>query len=380
MPVTPFSILAKPTGAICNLDCHYCYYLSKEKLYPGSRFRMSDDVLEEYLRQLLDTESDVTVAWQGGEPMMMGLDFFKRSIEIVEKHRRRGQRVAHTLQTNSTLVGDEWAAFLSEHGFLVGVSIDGPRDLHDAYRKDRRGEGSFDRVIAGYEMLRRHGVEMNILCTVHTTNQGYPLEVYRFFRDELDARFIQFIPIVESPVTDRSVDAARFGAFLTTIFDEWFYHDIGDVYVQHFDVALAAWHGVPGGLCIFAETCGDALALEHNGDLYSCDHFVEPDHLLGNITATPMSDLARSENQHLFGQAKAELPEYCRSCDVRFACNGGCPKNRFIRTPDGEEGLNYLCAGYKAFFAHVDGPMRLMSDLLNRGLPPAQAPGLLAMD
>jgi len=215
-----FSVLAKPTGAICNLDCHYCYFLSKDRLYPGSRFRMSDEVLEEYLRQLLGTGPKVTVAWQGGEPTMMGLDFFRRSVEFVEKCRRPGQRVAHTIQTNATLLDDAWATFLAEHDFLVGVSIDGPRDMHDAYRKDKRGNGSFDRVIAGYETLRRHNVEVNILGTVHAANQDHPLEVYRFFRDDLEARFIQFIPIVEVPEAGHNVDAAKFGAFLTTVFHE----------------------------------------------------------------------------------------------------------------------------------------------------------------
>ncbi len=408
----PFSLLAKPTGPICNLDCDYCFFLSKEMLYPGDRFRMADELLEEYIRQVLDSQPgpEVTVAWQGGEPTMMGLDFYRRSVDLVEKYRRPEQRVSYTIQTNATLLNDDWAAFFRQHGFLVGVSIDGPQPLHDAYRRDKRGEGSFDRVLAGYETLRNNGVDVNVLCTVHSANQDHPLDVYRFFRDDLAVEFIQFIPIVERATaallplanlgwstagenkrplyvqhghhtTNRTVDAAKFGRFLTTIFDEWLQHDIGNVYVQHFDVALAAWHGVPGGLCIFAETCGDALAMEHNGDLYSCDHYVEPGYLLGNILETTMSELAQTEQQLDFGKAKATtLPEYCRSCEVRFACQGGCPKNRFIRTPDGEDGLNYLCAGYKTFFNHIDKPMQAMSDLLNQGMAPALVAGMLSTD
>ncbi len=403
----PFSVLVKPTGAVCNLDCTYCYFLSKEQLYPDGRFRMSDDVLESYIEQLLAAQPGAaTIAWQGGEPTMMGLDFFRRSIELVAKHRQPGQDVGYTIQTNATLIDEDWASFFREHEFLVGVSIDGPRHLHDVYRRDKRGNGTFDRVIAGYETLRRHHVDVNVLCTVHAANQDHPLEVYKFFRDELGIEFIQFIPIVErvteahlplanlgwgpdrplqvqtgDRVADRTVDPSRYGQFLITIFDEWLQHDVGRVYVQHFDVALASWHGVPGGLCIFDETCGSALALEHNGDLYSCDHYVEPGYLLGNTGREPLAGLANSEPQMRFGAAKAEaLPEYCRVCEVRFACNGGCPKNRFTATPDGEPGHNYLCAGYKAFFAHIDRPMRLMSDLLNRGLAPSLATGMLEED
>jgi uncharacterized protein len=398
-----FSLLAKPTGPICNLDCTYCYFLSKEALYPHDRFRMADETLEEYLRQLLESQTgpEVTVAWQGGEPTLMGLAFFRRSLDLVERYRRPGQRVAHTIQTNATLLDDDWAEFFKEHDFLVGVSLDGPQRLHDAYRVDKRGRGSFSRVIGGYETLRRHGVDINVLCTVNAANQHHPLEVYRFFRDDLEVEHIQFIPIVErveeailplanggwrsnrdgkrplyvqkgNRVTDRSVDAAAYGTFLTTIFDEWLQHDIGRVYVQHFDVALASWHDVPGGLCVFAPTCGYALAIEHNGDLYSCDHFVEPDHRLGNILDVPLGTLVESRRQEAFGQAKAlTLPEYCRACEVRFACNGGCPKNRFIATPDGESGLNYLCPAYKVFFNHIDTPMRIMDGLLRKGLAPS---------
>ena len=401
---TAFHLLAKPTGPICNLDCEYCFFLSKEELYPGDRFRMDDTTLESYIQQLLAAHRtpEVTVAWQGGEPTMMGLDFFRRSMDVVERHRDPNQRVQHTIQTNGVLIDERWASFFAEHGFLVGLSVDGPRDIHDAYRKDKRGEGSFDRVLRGYRHLQAAGVDVNILCTVHRENEDRGLEVYRYFRDQLGAAFIQFIPIVErtteaflplanigwssdraekrplyvqsgSLVTDRSVSADGYGRFLIEVFDEWVRHDVGEVFVQMFDVALANWHNKPPGLCVFSETCGQALALEHNGDLYSCDHYVEPDYLLGNIADTPLAELVSSPAQIAFGLAKRDtLPQYCRDCDVRFACHGGCPRNRFRSTPDGEEGLNYLCPSYLAFFRHVDPAMRLMSRLLSQGRAPSE--------
>jgi len=376
----PFHVLAKPTGPICNLDCQYCFFLSKEALYPGDRFRMSDDLMAEYLRQYIGSQPDgeVTVAWQGGEPTLMGVDFFRRAVAVAESVRRPGQLLQHTIQTNGTLLTDEWCELLARHRFLVGISIDGPPDLHDRYRVDKRGGPTSDKVLRGLTLLQSHGVDVNVLCTVHAANQDRPLEVYRYFRDQLGLTFIQFIPIVErendtgfqegDTVTDRSVDPVAWGMFLAAVFDEWVTRDVGAVFVQLFDAALASWCGLPSTLCIFRETCGDALALEHNGDLYSCDHFVEPDHLLGNITKTTMVELVTSPKQQAFGRAKADtLPAYCRNCDVRFACHGECPRNRFTLAPDGEPGLNYLCAGYKSFFTHIDGPMRLMARLLRSG-------------
>ena len=406
MPGAPpaFHLLAKPTGPICNLDCEYCFFLSKEMLYPGDKFRMADELLEEYVKQLVGSHRtpDVTVAWQGGEPTMMGLDFFRRSVELFEIHREPWQRMNYTIQTNGVLIDERWADFFKEHDFLVGLSVDGPRELHDAYRVDPRGEGSFDRVMRGYDYLRAADVEVNVLCTVHAENQSHGLEVYRFFRDDMDVRFIQFIPIVErstetllplanlgwstnrsdkrplyvqagTHVTDRSVGPNAYWQFLIDVFDEWVKDDVGEVFVQMFDVALANWHGEPPGLCVFSETCGLALTLEHNGDLYSCDHFVEPEHLLGNIIETPMIELIASDKQREFGEAKRDsLPQFCRDCDVRFACHGGCPRNRFTLTPDGEEGLNYLCPSYKAFFHHVDPAMQFMSRLVRHGRAPAE--------
>jgi uncharacterized protein len=404
-----YHVLAKPTGAICNLDCEYCFFLSKEMLYPGSRFRMADGLLETYIRQLIESHQtpEVTVAWQGGEPTLMGLDFFKRSIEYADKYKAPGMSISYSLQTNGTLLDDDWCHFFRENGFLVGISIDGPPELHDAYRRDKGGGPTFERVHRGLQLLKRHDVDFNVLCTVHAANGDHPVEVYRFFRDELGASFIQFIPIIErvdaamvdaanvgwgtagrekrplyiqrgDQVTERSVTAAQYGDFLIGVFDEWLRNDVGRVYVQIFDIALGAWVGAPPAVCVFAPTCGNALALEHNGDLYSCDHYVEPDYLLGNIYETPMIELVASDKQRKFGQDKLDsLPGFCRECDVRFVCHGGCPKNRFIETPDGEPGLNFLCDGYKAFFHHIDRPMRLMADLLRRNRAPAEVMLLL---
>ena len=300
LPKAPrsFHLLTKPTGAICNLDCSYCFFLSKEELYPDSPFRMNDVLLEEYVRQLLESHRDdeVTVAWQGGEPTMMRLPFFARSVELVQKHKRPGQRVEYTIQTNGTLLDDEWGAFLKEHDFLVGISIDGPREIHDTYRVDKGGKPTFDRVMVGLDVLKRHEVRWNALTTVHHANEDHGLAVYTFLRDELGAEFVQFIPIVEresagpipvgDQVTDRSVSPGGYGRFLIEVFEEWVRRDVGRVYVQMFDTSLANWVGVPGALCVHSETCGTALALEHNGDVYSCDHFVEPDYLLGNIATS----------------------------------------------------------------------------------------------
>lgn len=377
-PTAPigFHVLAKPSGPICNLDCSYCFFLEKEALYPGDRFRMSDAVVETYIRQVIESQltPEITIAWQGGEPTLMGLDFFRRAVAFAETCARPGQQLHHTIQTNGTLLTDEWCAFLRAKQFLVGISIDGPLELHDVYRVDKQGRGTFTRVRAGLEKLTRAGVEWNVLCTVHAANQDVPLDVYRFFRDELGARFVQFIPIVErvdetsDELTDRSVDPAAWGSFLTSIFDEWLRRDVGEVFVQMFDAALASWYGARPALCIFSETCGDAVALEHNGDLYSCDHFVEPAHLLGNITETHMLELMASPHQRAFGNAKRDsLPQQCRECSVLFACRGECPKNRVARTATGEVGLNHLCAGYLDFFTHIDGVMKLMADAIRGG-------------
>ncbi|MCB8928602.1 MAG: anaerobic sulfatase maturase [Ardenticatenaceae bacterium] len=411
-PIRAFHIMTKPSGAICNLDCKYCYFLSKEMMYPGSRFRMADALLETFIKQYIEAQQvpEVTFAWQGGEPTLMGLDFFKRVIHYQQKHAKPGMAIHNALQTNGMLLDDDWCQFFKKRNFLIGISIDGPQELHDAYRVNKGGAGSFKQVMRGWQLLVAHGVEFNVLCTVHAANQDQPLKVYRFFRDELKTQFIQFIPIIERAttqllplanigwserdggerplytqsgtlVTKRSVNAQKYGDFLMAIFDEWVRHDVGQVYVQMFDVALGAWLGQPGGLCIFAPTCGTALALEHNGDLFSCDHFVEPEYLLGNIQNDHMLELVASDQQRQFGRDKMEtLPRYCRECEVRFACHGGCPKNRFSQTPEGEPGLNYLCVGYKAFFNHVDRPMKIMGNLLRQRRAPAEIMSLMAAE
>ena len=406
----PFHLLAKPTGAVCNLDCSYCFFLSKEMLYPGSRFRMAEELLEAYVKQLIEAHAgvpEVAIAWQGGEPTLMGVEFFRRSVELAQEYLQPGQRAAYTIQTNATLLDEEWAAFFRENDFLVGVSIDGPRELHDTYRVNKGGKGSFDQVMQGLAFLQEAGVEWNALTTVHAANGDRGREVYGFLRDECGARFIQFIPIIErvaeaaedgtvpwqswrdrplylqdgDVVTGRSVSPAQYGRFLVDVFEEWVRRDVGSVYVQLFDVTLANWVGEPPGLCVHSETCGAALALEHTGDLYSCDHFVEPRYLLGNIKERHLLELVSSPQQVQFGLDKRDtLPQYCLDCDVRFACHGGCPKDRFIRTPDGDPGLNYLCAGFKEFFHHVDRPMRLMADLLARDRAPAEIMGLYASE
>jgi len=383
-----FHVMLKPVGATCNLNCKYCFYLSKKRLYPDSHLRMTDELVEAYVRQYIESQQapSATIAWQGGEPTLIGPDFFRRSVECAKKHARPDMRIEHTLQTNGILLDDEWCEFFRKNGFLIGLSLDGPRELHDCYRVDAAGAPTFDRVVDAARLMQQHRVDFNVLCAVHAVNADRPLDVYRFFRDELDVQWLQFIPIVErinedgssflqegSTVTDRSVKPDQWGSFLTSIFDEWVRHDVGKIHVNVFEAAFASWVGAPALMCIVDETCGRALAMEHNGDVYSCDHFVEPRHLLGNIKNVPLLDLVTSDKQRDFGNAKRDtLPRYCRECDVRFACNGECPKNRFAQTPDGEPGLNYLCSGYKVFFSHIDRPMQTMAQLHALGRSPAE--------
>jgi uncharacterized protein len=406
-----FHLLAKPSGSTCNIDCTYCFFLSKEALYPNDKHRMSDATLEIYIRQLLESHRtpEVIVAWQGGEPTLMKLEFFRRAVEFVEQYRRPGQIVRHTFQTNGILLDDEWCAFFKEHNFLVGLSVDGPRELHDAYRRDRAQKGTFDRVMQGWKHLRTHGVEFNILCTVNAANEKRGRDVYRFFRDEMGARWIQFIPIVERAteetiaianlgwserpgrsrllytqsgnlVTERSVGGEQYGRFLVDIFEEWVRHDVGEVFVQMFDVTLEAYFG-RHLLCIHAPTCGYGPALEYNGDLYSCDHFVEPRFLLGNIHKTNLLTLVASDAQRKFGDDKRDaLTAQCQRCEVRPLCHGGCPKDRFAFSNDGDPGQNHLCSGLYLFFTHTRPAMQKMAQLLQRGLPPSDVMALTAAD
>ncbi|MBN1681640.1 MAG: anaerobic sulfatase maturase [Anaerolineae bacterium] len=393
MTVSPpaFHIMTKPRGAICNLDCDYCYFLSKEHLYPGSSFRMSTDVLEAFTQQYIEAQRvpEVTFSWQGGEPTLMGLDFFRQAIVFQQQYKKPGMVINNAIQTNGTLLDDEWCAFFHEQNFLVGISLDGPPDLHNVYRHDKGGRPTHTRVMQGIRLLQKHRVAFNVLTCVQAANAPYPLDVYRFLRDEVGAQFIQLIPIVErdnttgyqegAAVTERSVTGKAYGDFLIGVFDEWVRRDVGRVFVQIFDIALAAWSDNRPGLCVFEETCGLAMALEHNGDLYACDHFVEPNHYLGNLLEVPVVDMAVSGHQRQFGLAKRDtLPQMCRECEVQFVCHGGCPKNRILTTPDGEPGLNYLCDGYKAFFSHIDHPMQVMTAELHNRRPPANVMLILA--
>ncbi len=392
----PFHIMAKPHGPICNLDCTYCYYLEKENLYgkSGRDYRMRDYVLEAYIRQYIEAQptQHVSFSWQGGEPTLLGIPFFERVIELQKKY-ANNRTIDNAFQTNGTLLDDDWGDFLAKNKFLIGLSIDGPAEIHDAYRVDKGGQPTFSRVMRGLEMLKKHGVEFNTLTVINRKNSYRALEVYRFLK-QIGSKYLQFIPTVEqvaekpdtnglvlikpfskvrSSVSDWSVEPLQFGKFLTTIFDEWVRLDVGRVFVQIFDVALESWAQVPQSLCVFAPKCGQALAVEHNGDLYSCDHFVYPENRLGNLLERPLSTLVTAPQQIRFGDAKlAGLPSDCLECDVRFACNGECPKHRFAVTSKGEYGLNYLCAGYKHFFHHIDPYMRFMAGELKHGGAPAR--------
>jgi len=395
-----FHLLTKPVGPICNLDCKYCFYLEKEKLYPGEKqWRMSDAVLEEYIRQYIGSQPgpEINFAWQGGEPTLLGVEFFRKAVALQKKH-ASGKTVFNAIQTNGTLLNDEWCEFLAANKFLVGLSIDGPAELHDTYRVDKRQQPTFGAVMHGLELLKKHGVEFNTLTVVNRANSRQPLEVYRFLKG-IGSQFLQFIPLVEraastemksagyefaapplpgrpenvSAVTPWSVEAGQYGTFLCAIFDEWVRHDVGKTFVQLFDVALGNWLGLGSSLCVFAEKCGAAMAIEHNGDLYSCDHYVYPRHKLGNVMNRSLGEMVNSPQQMKFGSDKLDsLPKFCRECEVRFACNGECPKHRFIRTPDGEDGLNYLCPAYKKFFNHINPAMRTMARLLQTGQAPAR--------
>jgi len=392
-----FHVLAKPIGPLCNLQCRYCFYLEKELLYPGTRqasdWALPENILEAFIRQYIESQPSpvVTFGWQGGEPTLVGVEYFRKTVALQQKY-ANGKRIENTLQTNGILLDDAWGEFLAQNHFLVGLSVDGPRALHDRYRVDKGGAPSFDKVMHSIDLLKKHGVEFNTLTVVQKDNSQHPLEVYRFLR-ELGHNFLQFIPIVEraapkpsadglclvppdsavsAEVTEWSVEPAQYGKFLCAIFDEWVRTDVGKIFVQLFDVTLAAWVGMEPPLCVFQKTCGSSVVLEHNGDVYSCDHFVYPENRLGNIMERPLADLLRSEQQVRFGRDKQDrLPRCCRECDVRFLCNGECPKHRFVRSAEGEENLNYLCPAYKSFFAHVAPCMEFMAAELRSERPPA---------
>ncbi len=393
-----FHAMVKPTGAICNLDCTYCYYLHKEELLGSqSRFRISDDILEAHIRQYIESQrgDEVVFSWQGGEPTLLGMAFFEKVVALEQKSKRPNQRVENDLQTNGTLLNDDWCAFLRQHGFLVGLSIDGPQELHDRFRVDKGGRPTFNKVFAAAQLLHKHKVPFNTLTVVNRINAKKPLDVYRFLSRELQPRQLQFIPCVEpkgfantapqhwdpailplqgdpgarpgnsdSVVTDWSVDPDDWGYFLCKVWDDWYRRDYGKVHVNLFETAVAQWMGMDAQICVLAEFCGKGVALEHDGSVYSCDHYVYPEYILGKISDKHIARMVFSDEQRKFGFAKREtLPRQCRECKYLSACNGECPKNRFIRARDGEPGLNYLCSGLMNFWQHIEPDMR---DILPR--------------
>jgi uncharacterized protein len=396
-----FHAMVKPIGSTCNLDCAYCYYLSKEKLldqHPGRR--ISDELLESYIRQYIvgQDADEVVFSWQGGEPTLLGIDFFRKVVELEKKYKKANQRIENDLQTNGTLINEEWCKFLYENKFLVGLSIDGPKELHNAYRITKGGEPTFDKVFAAAKLMKKHGVKFNTLTVVNRVNAKRPLDVYRFLRKEIGSTYMQFIPCVEpkgfqttapqywriasmpvmgstaarpgsedSVVTDWSVDPEDWGTFLSRCFDEWYSKDVGEVLVNLFETAFAKTLGMPSQICVFGEFCGKGLAVECDGSVFSCDHYVYPEYRMGNIAEKPISEMVFSGRQKDFGFAKRDtLPNYCRQCQHLKMCWGECPKNRIIKTPDGEMGLNYLCSGLKRFFEHAQPHLKHMASLYSR--------------
>lgn len=392
-----FHIMAKPIGPVCNLDCEYCYYTEKHALFPdGETYQMSDEVLEAFIRTYLETQPVPVVefVWQGGEPTLLGLEFYNKVVRLEQKY-AGGKQIRNSLQTNGTRLDEEWCRFLAKYNFLVGLSLDGPKDIHDLYRLDRGGKPTFDRVMTAMSLMKKYNVQFNTLTCVTRDSAYRPLDVYRFLREQ-GVEFIQFIPIVEtrpdpaslelglklglppvpggidSPdrVTPWTVEPEAYGDFLIRVFDEWVRHDVGRVFVMHFEWAVATYLGLEPPACFFTERCGRCVAVEHNGDLFSCDHYVYPDYRLGNVLRCTPAEMINSARQREFGRMKASsLPRYCRECDVLFACRGECPKHRFLKTPDGEPGLNYLCAGYKKYFHHIDRYMRMIVHLLSNNQP-----------
>lgn len=379
VPFAPFAkplyVMLKPVGAVCNLRCSYCYYLDKKKLYPDdNKFVMSEDLLENFTEQYLNSQTmpQVMFTWHGGETLMRNIGFYKKAVELQKKY-GRGRQIDNSIQTNGTLLTDEWCRFFKENNFLVGISIDGPQHCHDIYRRTKDGKPSFHQVMKGITLLKKHGVEFNIMGVVNDYNVNYPLEFYHFFK-EIDCHFIQFAPIVETidgKPAPWNVPSEKWGDFLIAIFNEWVKKDVGTFFIQYFDSTLANWVGQQPGVCTLAKTCGHAGIMEFNGDVYSCDHFVFPDYKLGNIRTKTLTEMMYSNQQINFGADKHDrLPCQCMNCEFLFACYGECPKNRIIQTADGESGLNYLCKGYYKFFKHVAPYMDFMKkELLNKRPP-----------
>jgi uncharacterized protein len=375
-----FQVFVKPAGPVCNLDCQYCYYLDKQRLYPqGESFRMPDDLLEEYIVQHIRacTEPVIHFSWHGGEPTTLGLEYFRKIVSLQRRHQPAGRDIRNGIQTNGTLLDEDWCRFLAGEGFAVGISLDGPPEMHDRYRRTKDGRPVHEQAVRGYRLLQQHQVPCEILCVVGAHNVEFPSEVYRFLR-QLEAPYLSFLPLVErrpevqSGVSERTVPAEAWGAFLCAIFDEWAARDIGRVKVQIFEEAVRPAFRQEHTLCIFKEVCGGVPVVEHNGDFYCCDHFTDGEHRLGNIRQTPLAELLDSPAQQAFGRAKRDtLPHCCQVCEVRAMCNGECPKNRFLVALDGEPGLNYLCSGYKRFFIHCRPFVAQVAALWHRTTPPA---------
>ena len=371
-----FQIFVKPIGAICNLDCRYCYYLKKQRLYPkGESFRMPDDLLEEYIVQHIEASPKplISFSWHGGEPTLLGLNYFRKLVALQRKHQPADRKIINGIQTNGTLLDEEWCRFLAAEGFYVGLSLDGPQEFHDRYRVTKGKKPTHKHAMRAFRLLQQHRVHCDILCVVHDLNVRYPTTVYRFFK-EIGVQYLQFLPLVERKenggVSPETVPSEAYGRFLCAIFDQWVRQDIDRIVIQLFDEAMRPALGMEHALCILRETCGDIPVIEHSGDFFSCDHFVDPEHHLGNIRETPLVEMLESPEQRELGLKKwTALPRYCRKCEVLDMCNGGCPKDRFIRTPDGEEGLNYLCAGFKRFFTHSRPYLLKLASLWRAGQP-----------
>ena len=393
----PMYIMVKPVGSACNLRCDYCYYLEKQHLYANEgRQMLSDELLERFIREYIESQTtpEVLFTWHGGEPLVRPLAFYEKVVRLQQRY-ARGRRIANSLQTNGTLINDDWARFFHDQGWLIGVSLDGPEAYHDAFRRTRGGGPSFRNVIRGIDILNRHAVEWNALAVANRLNGDHPLSFYRFFKN-IGCRYIQVTPVVErlahhddgrqlASLVDEgqlapfSIRPKQWGNFLCTIFDEWVRHDVSMFFINIFDATLANWVGVTPGLCTMAKHCGHAGVMEHNGDVYSCDHFVFPEYKLGNIHEQSLVEMMYSERQRRFGRAKADsLPTQCRECQWLNACHGECPRNRFIRTANGEPGLNYLCEGYRQYFSHVVPYMDVMKRLLGEKRPPAEIMDMLA--
>lgn len=393
----PMYIMVKPVGSACNLRCDYCYYLEKQHLYANEgRQMLSDELLERFIREYIESQTtpEVLFTWHGGEPLVRPLAFYEKVVRLQQRY-AHGRRIANSLQTNGTLINDDWARFFHDQGWLIGVSLDGPEAYHDAFRRTRGGGPSFRNVIRGIDILNRHAVEWNALAVANRLNGDHPLSFYRFFKN-IGCRYIQVTPVVErlahhddgrqlASLVDEgqlapfSIRPKQWGNFLCTIFDEWVRHDVSMFFFNIFDATLANWVGVAPGLCTMAKHCGHAGVMEHNGDVYSCDHFVFPEYKLGNIHEQSLVEMMYSERQRRFGRAKADsLPTQCRECQWLNACHGECPRNRFIHTANGEPGLNYLCEGYRQYFSHVAPYMDVMKRLLGEKRPPAEIMDMLA--